>query len=70
LYGHISKEALLEIVEILMVDLIGTSCMSNKKVQRMHNKSVITEHYTTFGSYSFSAFAHVGNWESITVVVL
>lgn len=66
MYGEISKKALLENVEIRLANLTGTPCKS-KKVQ-MHDKSIITKKYTTFGSYNLSAFARVGNWESITVV--
>jgi hypothetical protein len=66
MYGDISKKAMLENVEIRMANLAGTPCASNKV--QMHDKSIITENYTTFGSYSLSAFARVGNWESITVV--
>ena len=37
-------------------------------IAQMHDKSVITDNYTTFGSYNLSAFARVGNWGSITIV--
>lgn len=66
MYGAISKKSLLENVEIRLANLTGTSCAS-RHVQ-MHDKCVITDNYTTFGSYNLSAFARVGNWESITVV--
>ena len=64
-WGHI-KKALLECVEIRMANLTGTPCASSKV--QMHDKSVIAENYTRFGSYSLSAFARAGNWESFTVV--
>jgi PLD-like domain len=64
-YGDISRKSLLENVEIRMATT-NTSCESTKV--QMHDKCVITDNYTTFGSYDLSAFAHVGNWESITVV--
>ena len=66
MYGIISKRALLENIEIRMANLTGTTCASGNV--QMHDKSVITDNYTTFGSYNLSAFARVGNWESITVV--
>ena len=66
MYGAISKKTLLENVEIRLANLTGTTCAS-RNVQ-MHDKSVITDNYTTFGSYNLSAFARVGNWESITIV--
>lgn len=66
LYGTIAKRALLENVEIRLANLTGTPCAS-RNVQ-MHDKSVITDAYTTFGSYNLSAFARVGNWESLCVV--
>ena len=49
-----------------LADLTGTPCAS-RNVQ-MHDKSVITERHTTFGSYNLTAFERVGNWESLTVV--
>jgi len=66
MYGDISKKALLECLEIRLANLSGTPCASNNV--QMHDKSVITDSFTTFGSYNLSAFARVGNWESITVV--
>lgn len=65
-YGIISKKAFLENVEIRLANLNVTSC--DAKFVQMHDKSVITEHYTTFGSYNLSVFARAGNWESITFV--
>lgn len=66
MYGAISKKTLLENVEIRLANLTGTTCAS--RYVQMHDNCVITENYTTFGSYNLSAFARVGNWESLTVV--
>lgn len=67
MYGAISKKTLLENVEIRLANQTGTTSCASRNVQ-MHDKCVITDNYTTFGSYNLSAFARVGNWESITVV--
>lgn len=66
LYGRVGKRAFLENVEIRLANLTGTPCQS-RNVQ-MHDKSIITQRYTSFGSYNLSAFARVGNWESLTIV--
>lgn len=66
LYGRVGKRAFLENVEVRLANLTGTPCAS-QNVQ-MHDKSIITERYTSFGSYNLTAFGRVGNWESLTVV--
>lgn len=66
LYGRVGKRAFLENVQVRLANLTGTPCAS-RNVQ-MHDKSIITQRYTSFGSYNLSAFGRVGNWESLTVV--
>ena len=63
LYGTISKRAFLENIHVRLANSTVTKCAS-RNVQ-MHNKSVITERHTTFGSYDLTAFGRVGNWESL-----
>ena len=60
------KSAFLENMEIRLANLSDSQCESNKV--QMHDKSVITDAYTVFGSYNLSSFARVGNWGSICVV--
>lgn len=64
--GAMGRGALLENLEIRLANLSGASCESSKV--SMHRKSVITERYSTFGSYNLSAFGRVGNWEDLCVV--
>jgi len=66
LYGRVGKRAFLENVEVRLANISGTPCES-RNVQ-MHDKSIITQRYTSFGSYNLSAFGRVGNWESLTIV--
>ena len=59
------KNAFLENMEIRLANLSGSPCES--RLVQMHVKSIITEDYTTYGSYNLSSFARVGNWESLYV---
>ena len=59
------KNAFLENMEIRLANLSGSPCES--RLVQMHDKSIITENYTTYGSYNLSSFARVGNWESLYV---
>jgi len=61
LYGRVGKRAFLENVEVRLANF------RSRNVQ-MHDKSIITQRYTSFGSYNLSAFGRVGNWESLTIV--
>lgn len=60
------KSAFLENVEMRLANLTGADCESSKV--QMHDKSIITDTYSVFGSYNLSSFARVGNWESVCVV--
>jgi hypothetical protein len=59
------KNAFLENMEVRLANLSGSPCES--RLVQMHDKSIITENYTTYGSYNLSSFARVGNWESLCV---
>jgi hypothetical protein len=59
------KNAFLENMEIRLANLSDSPCES--RLVQMHDKSIITENYTTYGSYNLSSFARVGNWESLCV---
>jgi hypothetical protein len=60
------NNAFLENMEIRLANLLGDSQCESRLVQ-MHDKSIITDNYTTYGSYNLSSFARVGNWESFCV---
>jgi hypothetical protein len=66
LYGKVAKRSFLENVEVRLANLTGTPCAS-RNVQ-MHDMSIITPRYTSFGSNNLSAFGRVGDWESLNVV--
>ena len=60
LYGRIGKRAFLENVELRLTNLDGTLCLQDN--------SIITQRYTSFGSYTLSSVARVCHWESLTIV--
>lgn len=59
------KMTFLENMEIRLANLTGSNA-SNSFVT-MHDKSIITTTYTTFGSYNLTNQARAGNWESLYV---
>lgn len=60
-----NKRALLENVEIRLISMTTMGANNNKA--SLHAKSVITDTYTTLGSYDLSNLARAGNFEVLTV---
>jgi hypothetical protein len=59
------KMTFLANIEMRLANLTGSR--SSSALVSMHDKSIITTNFTTFGSYDLSNQARAGNWESLCV---